>query len=109
MAKSKVMQYLGGPVKFVGGRMAHSDISDPSQVAKGDGAVFDYNGQKVAVYRDENDNVFAMSAVCRHLGCIVGWNGEDKTWDCPCHGSRYAHDGKVIQGPAKKNLPSVEV
>jgi Rieske Fe-S protein len=57
------------------------------------------------VYRDEQGTVHERSAVCAHLGCIVGWNKVEKTWDCPCHGSRYDKFGKVINGPANEDLP----
>ena len=59
---------------------------------------------KVAVYRDEKGDVHEMSAVCPHLGCIVHWNAAEKTWDCPCHGSRFDKLGKVINGPANVDL-----
>ena len=57
------------------------------------------------MYKDAAGKVTAVSAVCTHMGCIVGWNGKDKTWDCPCHGSRFEKEGKVINGPAVKDLP----
>jgi Rieske Fe-S protein len=63
----------------------------------------------VAAYRDEAGALHAVSSRCTHLGCTVGWNDGDKTWDCPCHGSRYDKDGKVIQGPAEENLAPVTV
>jgi Rieske Fe-S protein len=59
---------------------------------------------KTAMYRDENGTIRKHSAVCTHLGCIVHWNGAEKTWDCPCHGSRFATDGQVISGPANTPL-----
>jgi Rieske Fe-S protein len=62
--------------------------------------------RKDAVYRDPDGVVHQMSAVCPHLGCIVNWNGTERTWDCPCHGSRFDKFGKVINGPAAKDLPS---
>lgn len=61
---------------------------------------------KVAVYRDESGTVHRLSAVCPHLGCVVAWNSTEKTWDCPCHGSKYRADGRVYQGPANSDLSS---
>ena len=55
-------------------------------------------------FRDESGKVHAVSAVCTHMGCIVGWNETDRTWDCPCHGSRFDLDGSVIEGPAVRDL-----
>ena len=59
---------------------------------------------KVAVYRDAGGQLHQYSAVCPHLQCIVAWNGGEKTWDCPCHGSRFNERGEVVNGPANSNL-----
>ena len=71
----------------------------------GEGTVIKANGGSTAVYKDEDGLVHSVSATCTHLGCTVGFNTAEATWDCPCHGSRFAIDGAVIQGPAAKNLP----
>ena len=60
---------------------------------------------KLAVYRDADGRAHALSAVCPHLGCLVQWNDAEKTWDCPCHGSRFDKRGKVVNGPANSDLP----
>jgi nucleotide-binding universal stress UspA family protein/nitrite reductase/ring-hydroxylating ferredoxin subunit len=73
----------------------------------GEGAVVVAGGRKVAAYRDQEGTVHAVSARCTHMGCTVGWNDAALTWDCPCHGSRYALDGKVIHGPAEQNLTPI--
>lgn len=70
----------------------------------GEGRVLDVDGRKAAVYRDETGALRVMSAVCRHAGCVVRWNGAAKTWDCPCHGGRYRADGRVICGPPTQDL-----
>ncbi|WP_311380807.1 FAD-dependent oxidoreductase [Arthrobacter sp. ISL-28] len=72
--------------------------------APGAGTVVALDGGPTAVYTDPNGNVQAFSAICTHLGCTVGFNTDDVSWDCPCHGSRFAADGTVIQGPATRNL-----
>jgi Rieske Fe-S protein len=61
---------------------------------------------KLAVYRDPSGKIHRHSAVCTHLQCIVQWNPLEKTWDCPCHGSRFDPLGKVLMGPAIDDLPS---
>jgi Rieske Fe-S protein len=58
----------------------------------------------VAVSRDEHGELHAVSARCTHLGCIVSWNAAERTWDCPCHGSRFEAGGGVVQGPAVRPL-----
>ncbi|BCW78716.1 FAD-dependent oxidoreductase [Arthrobacter sp. NicSoilC5] len=76
-----------------------------ADLAPGDGTVIETDGTSTACYRDPAGQVHAVSATCTHLGCTVGFNREDRTWDCPCHGSRFDVDGKVIQGPATEDLP----
>ncbi len=78
-------------------------------IKNNEGKVISSQGEKLAVYKDDHGQLHAVSAVCTHMGCIVGWNNKDKTWDCPCHGSRYNKDGKVIHGPAPKDLPQKEI
>lgn len=83
--------------------------SEIEKVKRGTGRVLEINDQKVAVYKDHQGKVTAISAVCNHLGCIVHWNDVDETWDCPCHGSRYSKDGTVIHSPVIKNLEKIKV
>lgn len=84
------------------------DVSSEDEVEKGSGAVVRRGLTKVAIYRDESGALHECSAVCNHLGCIVDWNASEKTWDCPCHGSRFDKMGKVINGPANKDLAPAE-
>ena len=84
------------------------DVDSVDEIRPGAGAVIRRGALKVAAYRDESGRVHERSAICRHLGCVVDWNTLEKTWDCPCHGSRYDALGKVIQGPANSDLPEVE-
>ncbi|WP_342643580.1 FAD-dependent oxidoreductase [Rhodoligotrophos ferricapiens] len=74
------------------------------ELAPGEAAIMKIDGETVAAFRDEQGQVHAVSAVCSHMGCIVGWNETDRTWDCPCHGSRFELSGEVIHGPATKPL-----
>ena len=76
------------------------DVSSIDEIQNGEGAIIRDGTKKIAVYRDETGKVFKRSAVCTHMGCIVRFNSSEKTWDCPCHGSRFGVDGHVINTPA---------
>lgn len=75
-----------------------------ADIPAGEGRVVQSGLEKLAVYRDEGGALHAMSAVCPHAKCIVGWNAAERSWDCPCHGGRFAPDGRVIEGPPISNL-----
>ena len=85
------------------------DVSSVDEIRPGEGAIIRDGAAKVAVYRSESGDVHSMSATCTHLGCVVGWNKVEKTWDCPCHGSRFDALGKVVNGPATRDLSVVSV
>ena len=90
---------------FIGDRIKPASHADSiADIGPGSGAIVRVGGQRCAVYRGEDDTIHAVSARCTHLGCLVAFNDAEKTWDCPCHGSRFATDGTVINGPATKNL-----
>ena len=84
--------------------LTRGDVPSIDEIAPNSGAVIVESGRKIAVYRDERGTVHRRSAVCPHLGCIVGWNASASTWDCPCHGSRFDRFGAVFNGPSAKDL-----
>ena len=86
--------------------LAPSDVSDVDSIPHGGGAVLRRGVSRVAVHRDEHGALHACSAVCPHLGGIVDWNADERTWDCPCHGSRFDAFGRLLHGPANSDLPS---
>jgi glycine/D-amino acid oxidase-like deaminating enzyme/nitrite reductase/ring-hydroxylating ferredoxin subunit len=86
-----------------------SDVNEIDGIKADSGAVISKHLKKIAVYKDVKKNVHAMSAVCPHLGCIVGWNDTEKSWDCPCHGSRFDCKGTVLSGPATADLSKVNL
>lgn len=90
-------------VHLVGGYLSRKPKS-LDELPAGHAAIMDIDGKTVAAFKDEQGQVHAVSAVCTHLGCVVGWNETDRTWDCPCHGSRFELNGDVIHGPATKPL-----
>lgn len=79
-----------------------------ASVAPGEGKVIDYEGQKLAIFKGEDQSLEICSAICPHMGCVVHWNGGEKSWDCPCHGSRFKTSGEVIEGPALKALAHIK-
>ncbi|MEA3190277.1 MAG: hypothetical protein QOD77_859 [Thermoplasmata archaeon] len=86
---------------LVGQRLQHHLAGE---LAPGEGRVMNHGLDKVAVCRSRDGALHAVSAACSHMGCIVGWNTAKQSWDCPCHGSRFAPDGKVRRGPATHAL-----
>ena len=93
--------------KFFGMRIGRTKLTELADLAPGEAKVVDYNGDSIAMYKDEQGNLHAVNPVCTHAKCIVAWNGAEKTWDCPCHGARYDASGKVLTGPARKDLEMV--
>jgi nucleotide-binding universal stress UspA family protein/nitrite reductase/ring-hydroxylating ferredoxin subunit len=73
-------------------------------LAPGHGGLVAVDGRRLAVFKNEDGSLIVLNPKCQHMGCTVDWNDAERTWDCPCHGSRYRLDGKVFQGPAKKDL-----
>lgn len=84
-------------------KLKHSELSFDS-IANNSGGIIEINGQKVGIYKDSSGNLYAVKPICTHLGCLLSWNDVDKTWDCPCHGSRFDFMGKNIYDPALLNL-----
>lgn len=85
-----------------------AEAPDDLGIVRGSGAVLHRGDARVAVYRDEMGCLHSRSAVCPHLGCIVSWNAAARSWDCPCHGSRFSTDGHVLNGPAVDGLAMAE-
>ena len=74
------------------------------EIRAGEGKTLEIDNEKVAAYRDETGNLHVVSSICTHMGCIVHFNNAEKSWDCPCHGSRFSVEGEVLEGPAYANL-----
>jgi glycine/D-amino acid oxidase-like deaminating enzyme/nitrite reductase/ring-hydroxylating ferredoxin subunit len=89
--------------------LSGGDVHNVDEIPPDSGGVIGQGPAKMAVYRDAQGDIHACSAVCTHTGCIVGWNDVEKSWDCPCHGSRYDAFGRVINGPAKADLEPTDV
>lgn len=84
-------------------------LSALNELAPGEARVVKFEGQRIAVYRDEKGRVFAIDSACTHIKCDVTWNNAEKSWDCPCHGSRFSYTGEMLTAPARKDLEIVEI
>jgi glycine/D-amino acid oxidase-like deaminating enzyme/nitrite reductase/ring-hydroxylating ferredoxin subunit len=100
---TSIQQNLDVGKHWVGDRFKGLFDSTDS-VKPGEGKLVTHKGGKVAAYRDDSGELHAVSAVCPHLGCIVAWNQAEKSWDCPCHGSRFSCEGKILHGPTVNPL-----
>ena len=103
-ARHFAKENLDVAAQYLRGYATGGEVSDESEIARGTGAILRRGLSKIAAYRDESGRLHERSAVCTHLGCIVQWNSGERTWDCPCHGSRFSCEGKVINGPANRDL-----
>jgi glycine/D-amino acid oxidase-like deaminating enzyme/nitrite reductase/ring-hydroxylating ferredoxin subunit len=106
-------EFLKGNIEsaghMIGDRVFRRASVPLDTIAPGEGGVVTHKGEQLAVLRHEDGSLTALSASCTHMGCIVGWNGIDRTWDCPCHGSRFDEHGEVIAGPAVSPLSPREI
>ncbi len=91
---------LKGKLEYVG--------KNPSDLNNDEGAVVMVNGKRAGAYKDHDGVLHIVDTTCTHLGCECEWNHGERTWDCPCHGSRYSIDGEVINGPTHKPLKKIE-
>jgi glycine/D-amino acid oxidase-like deaminating enzyme/Rieske Fe-S protein len=107
--KSFVKENAAVAKHLVGGYTSPGDVGSADELEPGEAAVIRHGLDKTAVYRDDAGEVHAVSAKCTHLGCIVSWNSGERSWDCPCHGSRFDPDGNVLHGPAVTPLERREV
>jgi Rieske Fe-S protein len=83
------------------------EVASEAEIPPGSGAILREGLNRIAAFKDERGVVHRRSAICPHLGCVVQWNDLEKTWDCPCHGSRFASQGSVVNGPATSSLRPV--
>ena len=94
---------------MIGGYFSMEKLESLSDLAHGEARIVKYEGHRIALYKDENGQLHAVNPVCPHAKCSVAWNGAEKSWDCPCHGSRFTYDGEMLTGPAISNLEEVKL
>jgi glycine/D-amino acid oxidase-like deaminating enzyme/nitrite reductase/ring-hydroxylating ferredoxin subunit len=107
-AMKEFVKGQAGAVKNFAEYVTPGEVGSVDELKPGEGAIIRQGMSKIAAYKSEDGSVVQRSAVCTHLGCIVHWNGFEKCWDCPCHGSQFAIDGQVLNGPAVQPLAEVE-
>lgn len=104
----KFVQHNAGVAKQLLRKMIGLDeLEGLDRLRPGEGAVVRLHDEKIAVCRDSNGMLHAVNPKCTHMGCTVVWNKAEQTWDCPCHGARYSMEGKVVNGPADKDLEQI--
>ncbi len=96
------------PYYLIRDRFAGPGSQSLRAVKRDQGKIIERQGAKIAAYRNKDGRVSLVSAICSHMGCTVGWNTSERTWDCPCHGSRFKPTGEVISGPAEEPLAKAE-
>lgn len=96
------------PFYFLADRLRRNRSDDVRALKPGEGRVLTIGGKAVACSRSAHGELVKVSAVCTHMGCLVRWNVSQRTWDCPCHGSRFTHDGLVLGGPAESALERMD-
>lgn len=101
-AKNFVTQNLNVAEKLIGGKI--SPAPGDADIKKGEGKVIEINGEKAGAFRDEQGRLNVVNTTCTHMGCELSWNSAERTWDCPCHGSRFSYTGDLVEGPAVKPL-----
>ena len=95
--------------QFASKWFSHEELHELAEIATEEGKIVNFKDEKVAIYKDKDGAIHALSPTCTHVGCEVKWNNAELTWDCPCHGARYSYDGRVLNGPTTKNLAKVSV
>lgn len=90
--------------KLLGKIIPAEKLENLAELAPGEAVIAKYEGNKLAIYKNEDGQIYALSPACTHIKCDVAWNTAEKTWDCPCHGSRFSYTGEMLTGPARKDL-----
>jgi len=103
------LQEVGNMVAQYADWVTEGDVKDADELKPGHRGIISSGMKKIAAYRDEQNNLHTCIAVCPHLGAILQWNADEKSFDCPAHGSRFTTEGKIINGPATADLKKVEV
>lgn len=99
-----VTENLNVAKNLISGKLESHAKEEDIELAPGEGKVVELDGKRAGAYRSEEGILYIVNTTCTHMGCELNWNTAERTWDCPCHGSRFSYDGKIIEGPAVKEL-----
>ncbi len=94
---------------LIGGAFPKEKLEELADLAPGEARVVNYEHHSIALYKDEDGHLHAVNPACTHIKCMVNWNAAEKSWDCPCHGSRFSYDGEMLTAPARKDLEVLQV
>lgn len=100
IAQKMIKENVNVTCRYIKDNLCPASRKPGSELKPDEASIIKIDGKKCAAYRDNENNLHVVSAICPHMQCVVNWNEAEKTWDCPCHGSRFSVDGKVIEGPA---------
>lgn len=103
-AVSFVTENFNVAKQLIGGKLQSLDKEEDVDLAPGEGKVVELYGKRTGAYRDEDGILYLVNTTCTHMGCELNWNAAERTWDCPCHGSRFSYEGKILEGPAVSEL-----
>ncbi|EHQ90928.1 FAD-dependent oxidoreductase [Desulfosporosinus youngiae] len=101
-AKSFIVENLNVAEELIKGKF--SSLPSDAEIRPGEGKIIEANGQRSGAYRDGQGTLHVVDTTCTHMGCELNWNSAEKSWDCPCHGSRFSCEGDVVEGPALRPL-----
>jgi len=101
-AKNFIIENANVAKELITGKLA--PVPEDIDIQKGEGKVVEIDGQKVGAYKDEKGKLHLVDSTCTHMGCELQWNSAEKSWDCPCHGSRFTYEGEIIESPALKSV-----
>jgi Rieske Fe-S protein len=101
-AKNFVVENADVAKQLISGKLAA--YPEDLDLKPGEGKIIELHGDKVGAFKDEDGKLHLIDSTCTHVGCELTWNSAERTWDCPCHGSRFTYEGEIVDGPAVKSV-----
>lgn len=94
---------------FIKDKITAEKIASWEEIKEGEAKVIKHEGESFAVYKEKEGKIHVLKSTCPHVHCEVRWNGAELSWDCPCHGSRFNVNGKMLTGPTVKDLQRIDI